>query len=70
MNQADLLQLARRAGGEDWGIFRDFWPEIERLAVFISEAERERAAMICHQYRDVEYPAEAIATAILKSHGE
>ena len=66
MNQADLLQLARRAGGEDWGIFRDFMPEIERLAVFISEAERERAAMICHQYRDWrDNPAGAIATAIL-----
>ena len=66
MNQADLFQLARRAGGEDWGIFRDFMPEIERLAAFISEAERERAAMICHQYRDwSDNPAEAIATAIL-----
>ena len=67
MNQADLLQLARRAGGEDWGIFRDFMPEIERLATFISEAERERAAMICHQYRDwQDNPAGAIAEAILR----
>ena len=66
MNQADLFHLARRAGGDDWGIFRDFMPEIERLAAFISEAERERAAMICHQYRDwQDNPAEAIATAIL-----
>lgn len=66
MNQADLFQLARRAGGDDWGIFRDFMPEIERLAAFISEAERERAAMICHQHRDwQDNPAEAIATAIL-----
>lgn len=67
MNQADLLRLARRAGAEDWEIFRDFMPEIERLAVFISEAERERAAMICHQYRDwSDNPAEAIAEAILR----
>lgn len=67
MNQAELLQLARRAGGDDWGIFRDFMPKIERLAMFISEAERERAAMICHQYRDwSDNPAEAIAEAILR----
>jgi hypothetical protein len=67
MNQADLLQLARRAGGEDWGIFRDFMPEIERLATFISEAERERAAMICHACRDL--PPEEIAERILNKSG-
>ena len=67
MNQADLLRVARQAGGDDWGVFRDFMPEIEKLAAFISEAERERAAMICHQYRDwSDNPAEAIAEAILQ----
>jgi len=67
MNQADLLRVARQAGGDDWGVFRDFMPEIEKLAAFISEAERERAAMICHQYRDwSDNPAEAIAEAILR----
>ena len=65
MNQADLLRVARRAGGDDWGIFLDFMPEIERLATFITEAERERAAIICHQYRDVEYPAAEIAERII-----
>jgi hypothetical protein len=67
MNQAQLFELAKRAGGQDWGIFRDFMPEIERLAKFVSEAERERAAMICHQYSNwSDNPAEAIAEAILK----
>ena len=65
MNQADLLRVARLAGGDDWGIFRDFMPEIERLATFITEAERERAAMICHQCRDWEYASEEIAYRIL-----
>lgn len=33
----------------------------------VREAERERAAMICHQYRDwSDNPAEAIAEAILR----
>lgn len=68
MNQAELIALAKRAGDKDWGIFRDFMPEIERLAQFVREAERERAAMICHQYRNwSDNPAEAIATAILRS---
>lgn len=67
MNQADLLQLARRAGGQDWKIFRDFMPEIERLAEFVSEAERERAAMICHACRDL--PPEEIAERILNKSG-
>ena len=67
MNQADLLRVARRAGGDDWGIFRDFMPELERLATFITEAERERAALICHAHRDwQDNPAEAIAQAILR----
>jgi hypothetical protein len=63
MNQVQLFELAKRAGGQDWGIFRDFMPEIERLAEFVSEAERERAAMICHACRDL--PADEIAERIL-----
>jgi hypothetical protein len=38
-------------------------PEIERLAEFVSEAERERAAMICHACRDMS--PEEIAERIL-----
>jgi len=49
MTQAELLELAKQTGGEDWGIFRDFMPEIEKLAALIVERERERAAMIAYQ---------------------
>jgi hypothetical protein len=39
---------------------------VAMLVSKIMSAERERAAMICHQYRDwSDNPAEAIATAIL-----
>ncbi len=40
--------------------------ELRRLHEAL-QAERERAAMICHQYRDwSDNPAEAIAEAILR----
>jgi hypothetical protein len=40
--------------------------ELRRLHAAL-QAERERAAMICHQYRDwSDNPAEAIAEAILR----
>jgi hypothetical protein len=39
----------------------------DRLEQSVVERERERAAIICHYYRDwQDNPAEAIATAILK----
>ena len=65
MKREEVLELARQAGGEDWGIFRDFMPEIEKLAALIVERERERAAMICHQCKDWEYASEEIAYRIL-----
>ena len=63
MSPADVYVLAKQAGGDDWGIFRDFMPEIEQLAKLVSEQERERAAMICHACRDL--PPEVIAERIL-----
>ena len=65
MTQAELLELAKQAGGDDWGIFRDFMPEIEKLAALIVERERERAVMICHACRDWEYASEEIAFRIM-----
>ena len=35
MTQEEIISMAREAGGEDWGIFRDFMPEIERFAKLI-----------------------------------
>lgn len=70
MKKEEVLELARQAGGEDWGIFRDFMPEVEKLAALIVERERERAAMICHQCKDWEYASEEIAYRILNQGKE
>ena len=39
----DIIRMAREAGGDDWGIFRDFMPEIECFANLVAAAEREAA---------------------------
>lgn len=70
MKKEEVLELARQAGGEDWGIFRDFMPELEKLAALIVERERERAAIICHQCKDWEYASEEIAYRILNQGKE
>ena len=44
MNRDDITRMARKAGGDDWGIFRDFMPEIERFAALVAAAEREKVA--------------------------
>ena len=41
MNRDDIIRMAREAGGDDWGIFRDFIPEIERFAALVAAAERK-----------------------------
>ena len=47
----DTIELAREAGGDDWGLFKDFMPEIERLvALARADAiahEREACAKVC-----------------------
>jgi hypothetical protein len=47
MTNEKIISMAREAGGDDWGIFRDFMPEIERFANLVAEAEREECAKIC-----------------------
>jgi len=44
MTQADIIQMAREAGGDDWGIFKDFMPEIERFARLIEKRKCEELA--------------------------
>jgi len=46
MTRDDIIRMAREAGGEDWGIFRDFMPELERFAQLVAEHEREECAQI------------------------
>jgi len=43
----DTIELAREAGGDDWGLFKDFMPEIERLVALVRADEREACAKVC-----------------------
>ena len=36
------IELAREAGGDDWGLFKDFMPEIERFEALVRADEREQ----------------------------
>jgi hypothetical protein len=36
----DTIELAREAGGDDWDLFKDFMPEIERLVALVRADER------------------------------
>lgn len=47
MSGLDIIRMAKEAGGDDWGIFRDFMPEIEHFAKLVAEAEREKCAKVC-----------------------
>ena len=41
--------MAREAGGDDWGLFKDFMPEIERLVALVRADEREACAKVCEE---------------------
>jgi hypothetical protein len=47
MTDIDIIRMAKEAGGDDWGIFRDFMPEIEHFAALVAAAEREACAALC-----------------------
>ncbi len=49
MNAEDIIRMAREAGGNDWGIFRDFMPELEHFANLVAAAEREACAVVVEQ---------------------
>ena len=36
-----VFEMAKEAGDEDWGLFVDFMPEIERFAHLVVAAERK-----------------------------
>ena len=48
-----IIEWAREAGGDDWGLFREFMPEIETLARLAYEAgradENEACAKLCEE---------------------
>jgi len=56
MNRDDIVRMAREAGGDDWGIFRDFMPELERFAALVAAAEREECIAACRIYQDDDEP--------------
>jgi hypothetical protein len=47
MIDIDIMRMAKEAGGDDWGIFKDFMPEIEHFAELVAAAEREKCAKVC-----------------------
>ena len=47
MNKEEIIRIAKKASGDDWGIFKDFMPEIERFAALVAAVEREECAHIC-----------------------
>ncbi len=67
MTDEEVIRLFHKANR--WCVrgFDNTIHDLRKFAAVVKEEERERAAMICHQYRDwSDNPAEAIAEAILK----
>ena len=54
MTREDIIRMAREAGGDDWGLFRDFMPELERFANLVAAAEREVCAKVCEGINSAE----------------
>lgn len=39
-----VIEMAREAAGDDWALFREFMPEIHKLAELVRADERETCA--------------------------
>ena len=50
MTDIDIIRMAKEASGDDWGIFRDFMPEIEYFAKLVAAAEREACLKLFESY--------------------
>ena len=42
-----VIEMAREAAGDDWGLFQDYMPEIHRLVELVRADEREACAKVC-----------------------
>jgi len=42
-----VIEMAREAAGDDWGLFQEFMPEIHKLAELVRADEREACAKVC-----------------------
>ena len=54
-----VIEMAREVAGDDWTLFRDFLPEIHRLADLVRADEREACAKVCDDI-DAEYEGEDV----------
>lgn len=45
-----MIEMAREVAGDDWTLFRDFLPEIHRLAELVRADEREACAKVVEEY--------------------
>ena len=45
----DTIDVAREAGGDDWDLFKDFMPEIERLVALVRADQCEIDARIVEE---------------------
>ena len=74
MTSEDIIRMAREAGGDDWGIFRDFMPEIERFANLVAAAEREACAKVCENEIEKAKPVYSVtaenALKAIRARGE
>ena len=71
MNRDDIIRMAREAGGDDWGIFRDFMPEIERFANLVAAAEREACAKVVEEWLHGEWHNQGVvATTMIRARGQ
>lgn len=46
-----VIEMAREAAGaaSDWALFREFMPEIHKLAELVRAEEREACAKVCEE---------------------
>jgi hypothetical protein len=74
MTSEDIIRMAREAGGDDWGIFRDFMPEIERFANLVAAAEREACAKVCENEIEKAKPVYSVtaenALKVIRARGQ
>ena len=41
-----VIEMAREAAGDDWGLFQEFMPEIHRLVELVRADEREKCGRV------------------------
>ena len=41
-----VIEMARNAGGDDWGLFQEFMPEIHRLVELVRADERAQRTWV------------------------